>query len=284
MRMLMSTLLLVLLTVHLTAQAREPMTDPDDLVAVELATVGVDPFSGAPLVLLREPGSGDVVPISIGPEEARAILRAIESVETPRPMTHDTAIAMIDAMGGTLHRIMVDALIDNTYHGVLDIRLEDDPDTPVYVDTRPSDALALAVRTGAGILVAPEVLQATRGREFEGLGDDQSVTALGINVGVLTDQIRSDLGFPDEPGLVVNRAVGEAQDKGIEPGSMILSVNGEVPETPLEFLELVQATPQDENAVIRFWFDGTEQEIELDTDVPEGERRSPPPGEAGPRV
>ncbi len=280
----LATLAMLLLAALSTAHAREPMEDPDNLVAVELATVGMDPFTGSPLVLLREPGSGDVVPISIGPEEARAILRAIESIETPRPMTHDTTVALLDAMGYQLHRIMVDALIDNTYHGVLDIRHPDDPDSPVYVDTRPSDGLALAVRTGAGILVAPDVLQSMRGREFEGLGDEQSVTALGINVSLLTEQIREDLGLPDGPGLVVNRAVGEAQDKGLEPGAMILSVNGEVPETPLEFLALVQATPEAEDAVIRYWFAGEEQEIELDTDVPDAGRRDTPPDELGPRV
>lgn len=278
------TLIMLLLAALSTAQAREPMEDPDNLVAVELATVGIDPFTGSPLVLLREPGSGDVVPISIGPEEARAILRAIESIETPRPMTHDTTVALIDALGYRLHRIMVDALIDNTYHGVLDLRHPDDPDAPVYVDTRPSDGLALAVRTGAGILVAEDVLQSMRGREFEGLGDEQSVTALGINVGPLTDQIRQDLGFPDEAGLVVNRAVGEARDKGVEPGSMILSVNGEAPETPLEFLELIQATPEDQDAAIRYWYDGETHDIMLNTDVPDAERPRAPSGEPGPRV
>ncbi|TGG95488.1 hypothetical protein E4656_03440 [Natronospirillum operosum] len=284
----MRTLILsiaLLLTASATLQAREPMEDPDDLVAVELATVGVDPMSGTPLVILREPGSGDVVPISIGPEEALAIIRALESIQTPRPMTHDTAVEVISALGGTLNRIMVDALIDNTYHGVLDIRRDGDPDTPVYVDTRPSDALALAVRTGATILVAPEVLQATRGRDFEGLGDDQSVTALGITVGMLSDEIRGDLDFPDDPGVVVNRAVGQAQEAGIEPGSMILSVNGEAPTTPLEFLELVQQTESDEPAVIRFWYDGEERTIELDTDVPAPEpRRRTAPGDMGPTV
>ncbi len=282
MRLLM-LLLCTLLTVS-AVQAREPMQDPDDLVAVELATVAVDPFSGAPVVLLREAGSGDVVPISIGREEALAIIRALESIATPRPMTHDTTVALIEAMGGQLERVMVDALEDNTYYGVLDIRMPDDPDTPIYVDSRPSDALALAVRTGASILAAPDVLQATRGREFEGLDGEQNVTALGITVGPATDDIREQLGLPDESGLAVLRSVGPADEAGIISGAMILEVNGEVPETPLDFLELVQQTESGENAVIRFWHDGETREVELDTDVPAPGRRDAPDAPVGPSV
>lgn len=245
------------------------MQHPDTLVAVELATVGVDPFTGTPVVILRAPESGDIVPISIGSNEAIAIMRALGSVEMPRPMTHDTAAALIAAMGGQLERVMVDALIDNSYYGVLDIRMDGDPDTPVYVDTRPSDGLALAVRTGARILVAPDVLQATRGRGFEGLGDDQLVTALGITVGNVTDTLREELSLPEQPGVLVVRVLEQAREAGLEPGALILSVNDEVPDNALDFLRLIQRTPQGERAVIRFWSDGEEHEAELDTDVPD---------------
>lgn len=150
-----------------TVHAREPKLDPSQMVAVELVTVAIEPQSGAHVVLLREARTGDVVPIFIGQEEARAIVLAMESISTPRPMTHDTAAAAIRAMGGQLVRVMVDALIDNSYYGVLDIRLNADPDTPIFVDSRPSDALALAVRLGAAILVAPDVLQTLRERDID---------------------------------------------------------------------------------------------------------------------
>ena len=281
------TRLLTLLCVGLlcvSVQAREPFTDPDDLVPVELATVGVDPFTGSPLVILREAGSGDVVPISIGREEALAIIRALESIATPRPMTHDTTVAIIEAMGGYLERVMVDALRDNTYYGVLDIRREDDPDTPIYVDTRPSDSLALAVRTGASILVAPDVLQDARGREFEGLDDEQTVTALGITVGPATSELREQLALPDDDGLAVLRSVGQADELGIISGALILTVNGETPQTPLDFLELVQQTESGEPAIIEFWHDGERRSVEMDTDVPAPAPRSSPRTPSGPSV
>lgn len=267
-----------------TTLAREPFTDPEDLIPVELATVGVDPFTGAPLVILREAGTGDVVPISIGREEALAIIRAMESIATPRPMTHDTTAAIIEAMGGYLERVMVDALRDNTYYGVLDIRREEEPDTPIFVDTRPSDGLALAVRTGASILVAPEVLQDARGREFEGLDDEQTVTALGITVGPATAELREQLALPDDPGLAVLRSVGQADELGIISGALILSVNGETPETPLDFLELVRGTESGAAAVIKFWHDGERREVNLDTDVPTPSPRTAPREPTGPSV
>jgi len=259
--------LLTLLISH--GQAREPMVDPETLVPVELATVGVDPFTRSPVVILREPGSGDMVPISIGPNEAMAITRALGSVETPRPMTHDTMVAMLEAMGGRLERIMVDGMTEGTYFGVLDIRLEDAEDTPVYVDTRPSDALAMAVRTGAGILVAPEVLQATRGRGFQGIGEDQVVTAAGITVTALTESLREELDLPELEGVIVLRVGGSAQDSGLQAGAVILSVNGEETGSALDFLRQIQATPVDQGAQIRFWADGEEQEVTVDTDVPQ---------------
>lgn len=272
--MICITLMLALLSAG--SHAREPMISIEELVPVELATVAMDPVSGTPVVVLREAGTGDVVLIYIGVEEAIAIIRSLEAVQTPRPMTHDTAAALIGAMGGKLERVMVDALVDNAYYGVLDVRLDDDPNTPVYIDTRPSDGLALAVRTGASILVAPEVLTATRGREFEGLAEHNQVTALGITVALATDEARASFGLPDEPGLLVTRSVGEALAKGVDAGALILTVNGVVPNNPLEFLELVQETGTDEAAVIRFWHQGQTHQVEIGTDIPrQGPRTRP---------
>ncbi|TVP88884.1 MAG: hypothetical protein EA348_09670 [Pseudomonadaceae bacterium] len=278
--MLKSIVVVVLVMLMVTlAQARVPMQAPDELVAVELATVAVDPFSGAPLVVLREPDSGDFVLISIGTHEAMAIMRALEDVGTPRPMTHDTAVAMLDALDGELHQVMVDALVEGSYLGVLDIRREADPDTPVYVDTRPSDGLALAVRTGARILVAPEVLQASREQDFAGLGDDQVVTALGISVIALNAERREEFSLSSErEGLLVVRARGAAREQGVEAGALIESVNDTPVESVMDFLRQVQATPAGESARLRLWFDGETQDVELDTGVPEaapGERLQP---------
>ena len=251
----------------LPGMAREPAVPIEEMIPVELATVGLETVSGSPVVLLREPGGGDVVLISIGSNEALAILFGLRGVPVPRPMTHDLLAGLVDAVGARLERVMVDALSGTTYLGLLELRLEG-RDDPVYVDSRPSDALALAVRTGAPILVAPAVLERARGREFQELPGDQVVTALGITVGEATPDLREALGLPEEAGVLVSRAIGEAAEQGIAAGALILEVNGEVPESPIRFLDLVRGTPADARVRLRLWQDNEIRELDLSTEVP----------------
>lgn len=275
--MVLAILLGTLLGLSLNGQARQLAVDPEDLVPVELATVGFDRLSGTPVVLLREPESGDVVPILVGVNEARAILMALHEVDVRRPMTHDLMHSLVGAVDFRLERVMVDELRDGTYFGMLQLR-RNQSDEPILVDTRPSDGLALALRAGAMILVAPAILQHRPDLEFEGLEDDEVVTAVDITVVPVTAELREALQLPDAAGVLVSRAGGRAEAAGITAGSLILGVNGVTPETPMEFLELIGETPTGERARIRYWSDGEEQEAEIPTDVPM------PRAEDGPRI
>lgn len=259
------------------SQARELAVPVGELIPVELATVGVVPGTSAPVVLLREPESGDIVPIFIGLAEARAILMALRDVPVSRPQTHDLIRNLLQATNATLERVVVDDLVDGTYLGALELHLAD-RDERILVDTRPSDGLALAARTDALILVAPRVLEAGRSLEYEGLQDDQVVSALGITVEEATAELRQALGLPDEPGLLVSGSRGRAADAGMRPGSLLLSVNDETPDSPMHFLELVRETPTGQRSRIRYWQDGETREISLATDVP------PPRRGEGPRL
>jgi bifunctional DNase/RNase len=271
----MAVCLALLGTLRADVQAREPLLDPGEMLPVELATVGVESRSGSPVVLLREPVSGDVVLISIGSAEAVAILLALQGVETPRPMTHDLLAATIIALDASVSRVMVDALVNSTYLGVIELHGRETPQDPIYVDSRPSDALALAVRTGASILVAPEILIASRGIEYESLPGRAPVTALGLTVGELTTELREALELPDLAGVVVSRAVGEAATMGMAPGALIVSVNDQTPSGPLHFLDLVRRTESGQKARISYWQNGVMYHVELSTDVPDAERRPP---------
>ncbi len=246
---------------------RELAVPDDDLIAVELATVGVVPFTGSPVVLLREPESGSIVPIFIGPNEASAIIAAQRAISSPRPMTHDLATSLIHKLDGTLERVIVDELRDGTYLGALDIGRERGDN--ILIDSRPSDALALAVRTGAAIFVSPDVLEAGEGVPFEGLGDDEDVvTALGITVMQPDSELREALELPDGPGVLVNAVSGPAADAGIRPGALIRRVNGVAIVSPLVFLEQVNETPSGEKAEIEFWVAGETETVEIETTVP----------------
>lgn len=254
-------------------EARELAVELDELVEVEIATIGLAEGTGSPVVLLREPAAREVIPIAIGTAEARAIMSALQDVQYPRPMTHDLLGDVLGAVDARLERVFVDDLVDNVFLGMLELRIAG-RDERVRVDSRPSDAIALALRTGATIHVAPKVLEAARSIDYQGLEDDQVVNAVGITVMMPNDDLRDALQLPDRPGVLVSGAAGPAADAGMGPGALIVEVNGDTPESPMEFLELVRATPAGEDARITYWQEGRTHRIEVSTDVPEPRRGS----------
>lgn len=124
-------------------------------IPVELVGVRIELPTNTPIVLLREVGGNRHLPIFIGTGEATAIAFALEGVEPQRPMTHDLLKAVVEALGATVHHVLVTALRDGIYFA--DLVLERGGEE-VRVSSRPSDAIALAARTGAPIFVLPSVL------------------------------------------------------------------------------------------------------------------------------
>ncbi len=107
-------------------------------------------------IFLREKnGEGRIFPILIGRFEARAIDRTVRRQAFPRPMTHDLLAAVVEASGSHLERVEITDLKEGTYFASLHLRRDTET---VKVDARPSDAVALAVRTGCPIFVADSVL------------------------------------------------------------------------------------------------------------------------------
>lgn len=271
----LSLLLLPVLLLTVAAQslhARELAVPAEDMVQVEIATLALS-VNGAPVVLLREPDSSRVIPIMIGPEEATAIIRARQQIATPRPMTHDLFGPVFSTLNATLERIYIDELANNTFLGALELTV--DGETRL-VDSRPSDALAIAIRVGASIHVSPMVMDAATEIEYRGL-DDEPVTALGITVDRLTAELREALELADDqPGLLVTGVLGPASDQGLEPGDLVLAVNGDVPGTALDFLELVRNTQEDQPARIDYWQGGEQKQMEVPTDVPDSRPEGQP--------
>jgi bifunctional DNase/RNase len=105
--------------------------------------------------LLEEPGAGNVLPIWIGPQEATSILLAISGEQPPRPLTHDLMKTLLDTVGATVDRVEVTRIEEGTFYAELSLTT---PTGQVVLDTRPSDAVALAVRTEAPLLIAEELL------------------------------------------------------------------------------------------------------------------------------
>ena len=152
-------------------------------VEMKIRGLMMDPVSNMPIVLLKDVGSDIVLPIWVGVYEANAIALEIEKVNTPRPMTHDLIKNVLTGLETIVHKVVVTELKDDTFYAVIWLEREG---RVVSIDSRPSDAIALALRTDCPIFVDDEVLKhskqsanlADQGSSdelrkwLEGLGDD----------------------------------------------------------------------------------------------------------------
>lgn len=250
--------------------APRPVSPPpdEDLLTAELSTIGWDQLSGSPVVLLRELDSGQVLPIWIGMAEARAISFELHGVELSRPMTHDLLTNLLATLGAVLEEVVVSDLREGTYYGLLKLRVNGEAD-PRWVDTRPSDGLALALRTDAKIRVARKLIEELPDYQFMAPeSPDQVVRALGLTVVAPSPDLREELSLPDRPGLVVIAASGEAKRQGLARGDLIVALDGRLPTEPLDLLESIEESAAQALSVT-YLRGGEETTVELDLSVPE---------------
>jgi len=134
---------------------------------IEMVVHGVtlDPVSQMPIVVLKAKEDDEtILPIWIGAFEANGIAMRLQEVEPPRPMTYELMKSIITEMGGSIERIVINDLKDSTYYAEIHIQHGEDV---LVIDSRPSDAINLALRFGAPIFVVEEVLEKSRVPEPE---------------------------------------------------------------------------------------------------------------------
>lgn len=129
----------------------------NELIAMSIKGLMLDPVSNSPIVVLKDDDEKFFLPIWVGIFEANAIALQLENITTPRPMTHDLLRNMISELNARVLRIVINDLRDSTFFA--QIRLAIGGDRTLEVDARPSDAIALALRTEAPIFVAQSVLE-----------------------------------------------------------------------------------------------------------------------------
>ena len=132
-----------------------------DTMEVEMKIRGLmmDPVSSTPIVILKDAASDTVLPIWVGVYEANAIALEIEKVTTPRPMTHDLIKNLLVGLDTQVHKVVVTELREDTFYAVIWMEREG---RIISIDSRPSDALALALRVDCPIFVEDEVLKNTK--------------------------------------------------------------------------------------------------------------------------
>lgn len=128
-------------------------------IEVRIRGLMMDPATSMPIVVLKDIASETVMPIWVGIFEANAIAIEIEKVAVPRPMTHDLSRNIIRHLNASLEKVVISELKDDTFYATLWLRQGTER---VAMDARPSDAIALALRTDCPIFVAEEVMQTAK--------------------------------------------------------------------------------------------------------------------------
>lgn len=139
------------------------------MVKMEIKGLLMDPVSNMPVVILRDENDGVFLPIWVGLFEANAIAIEMEKVQAPRPMTHDLLKNVIGELGIRVERIVVNELRDNTFFARIHLVRGEER---WNIDSRPSDAIALALRTQSEIFVEEDVLEKSKTLRAEGSQPD----------------------------------------------------------------------------------------------------------------
>jgi bifunctional DNase/RNase len=132
------------------------------LVRMTVRGIALDPITNMPIIILKDTEEKKALPIWVGIFEANAIALELEKVSTPRPMTHDLIKNILDGLGISVRQIVVNDLKDNTFFAIIELN---DNGNVVNIDSRPSDAIALALRVNAPIFVTEKVVAQAKSTE-----------------------------------------------------------------------------------------------------------------------
>jgi bifunctional DNase/RNase len=131
-------------------------------VEMKVRGLALDPVSNMPIIILRDEEEKRSLPIWVGIFEANAIALELEKISTPRPMTHDLIKNILESVEAKVEKIVVNDLRDNTFFALIHLRLGEEE---ITVDSRPSDAIALALRVGSPIFVDEDVVRRAKNVE-----------------------------------------------------------------------------------------------------------------------
>ena len=191
-------------------------------VPVQVHHVGFDRQAQAPVVILADTETARFLPIWVGPFEARAIALALAGTPAPRPLTHDLMKNVLEHVGVEFQKIVVSALKNNTYFAQIHLLFTD---RSVEIDSRPSDAIALALRFDRPIFVAEDVFAESSQRLPAPL-QTISATVRGIEVQNLTAELAEFFQLSTVEGVLVTNA--DQGQGSLQRGDIILALEGEL--------------------------------------------------------
>ena len=220
-------LLLIAAVVAACSCGRSPSTgastaaelSPDD-VRVQVARVGFDDETGSHYVLLLDETESRELPIMIGESEAQAIMLALHGIKPERPFTHDLIRSIIGQTGNRVDRIVIADMRDEIYYATIYM------DGGRYsIDSRPSDAIALAMGMNAPIYVNNKLFESAPALGLGAGGKiPDTARALGLTVEQLTPDLASAFGQPGGRGVLVSGVSSSAKKAGVARGDIVVKV------------------------------------------------------------
>jgi bifunctional DNase/RNase len=139
-------------------------------VEVKIKGLMIDPISNLPIIILKDEGSDNVLPIWVGIFEANAIALQIEKIGTPRPMTHDLIKNLLETLSAQVDKIVITELKDSTFFALIHLNVQGNI---IEVDSRPSDAIAIALRAEAPIYVDEDVISKAKKIDLKEAGESE---------------------------------------------------------------------------------------------------------------
>lgn len=231
----------------------------EDAVLVEVRHVGFDHVSNSPVVILQDKEKKRAMPIWVGAFEAQAIALELQGIPSPRPLTHDLVKNILEQVGVQFDKVVVSELKGNTYYAQIYLAAAG---KPLAVDSRPSDAIALALRFHRPIFVAKELFatavpSSPTVRQVESAGEKVS----GVTVQNLTADLAAYFNVPHTGGVLVADSGQEAAGEDrLQRGDIILAVGEELVRNVADFRDKVERG-KGTRTLLRVQRDGKERAI-----------------------
>jgi bifunctional DNase/RNase len=233
--------------------------DDPDLLEVDIEGLVMDPTTNSPVVILVGKEYKRAIPIFIGAGEAGAIARGMNDIETPRPMTHDLIKNILEGVNARVERIIITELKDNIFFAKIVLHTGG---SKKIIDSRPSDAIALAIRTGSPIFVSADVMNISSSMDLTGwVVEENLIKHYGFEVQGVSDELMDAMGITEKGVLVSNvEDRGPADNGGLRRGDIIQSLQGTKITSLEDFNKQLLELPEQEKMTMNvFSSEGTKE-------------------------
>ena len=196
-----------------------------DLLAVDVKGVAMDPESQTPVLFLVDRDAERTLPLWIGRSEARAISLGLQGVTTPRPLTHNLTKRLLDLLDARVERVVISDLKGNTYYATLRLRAGR---KTWDVDSRPSDAVALALQFGAPVFLSRKLVEKGVLLDLRASSTELPLERMyGFAVRELTPGVARYFGFEGDEGVIVTEitGMGAAERAGLRKGDILVRLD-----------------------------------------------------------